>query len=89
MSKILIVCPTISGREADLDRCVKSYNKTLQDHEVRMIAPRDIPSWGKGVNAGIEEAGDVSEYDYIHLTADGSTLQRRRCLAACTQPPSS
>jgi len=74
MSRILIVCPTITGREDDLERCKESYKRTLSEHTIRFTIPVDQPSWGHGVNEGVESAiqvyGELEEFDYIHLTAD-------------------
>ena len=73
MSRILIVCPTVTGREESLQRCKESYKRTLEDHTLRFSIPVDEESWGKGVNVGMEYADEVyglHEFDYIHLTAD-------------------
>ena len=73
MSNVLIVCPTVTGREESLERCKESYTETLKDHSVRFSIPVDCPTWGEGVNEGIQSADEVYGFemcDFIHLTAD-------------------
>jgi hypothetical protein len=72
--KILVVCPTITGREEGFLKCVEDYKRTLQGHDVDFINPLDRPSWGVGINDALIEAheseGSLEQYDYIHLTSD-------------------
>lgn len=66
---ISIVCPSIQGREAWLERCHDSYCETTPDFE--FIVMRDYPTCNQGWNAGLEEA----KGDFLHLTADDIEAQ--------------
>lgn len=65
MADVVIVVPTIPGREADLERCLASYKRTAPD--ARVIVERGHSCVGDGWRAGAEKAGD---FDYLHLTND-------------------
>jgi hypothetical protein len=67
MPEIAIVIPTIRGREADLDRCIKAYRATAPD--VRLYIERDRPSCGTAWIAGANRAAQTG-FDFLHLTAD-------------------
>ncbi len=59
-----VIIPTITGREASLERTLNAYKVTVPDAELVVI--QDEPSWGHACNWGFEQAtGDV-----LHFGAD-------------------
>lgn len=66
MSKLSVIVPTITGREASLARCLASYEDTMVGLDREIIVVKDQPTWPAACNRGYEQCnGDV-----IHWTAD-------------------
>jgi hypothetical protein len=63
--KITVVIPTVTGREADLARCLKAY-ETRSVHDVHLVTFKDLATCADGWNAGAAEATG----DYLHFSAD-------------------
>jgi len=68
MPDIAVVIPTIDGREEDLGRCIKAYEKTVPKG-LRMYVEHGHPSCGEAWIAGAEKAVRDG-FTYLHLTAD-------------------
>jgi hypothetical protein len=63
--KITVVIPTVTGREADLARCLKAY-ETRSVHDVYPVTFKDLGTCAEGWNAGAKFA----KGDYLHFSAD-------------------
>jgi len=75
--KLLIVCPTIDGREDSFNRLLNSYHETIPpDVETILEKVNNRPTCGKGWSDGVERAlASGFEPDYIHLTCDDLEAQ--------------
>jgi GT2 family glycosyltransferase len=65
-----VVIPTMTGREADLERAVTAYQLTT-NIPWELVLVKDAPSWSKGCNEGFRRA----RYDIIHFSADDLEAQ--------------
>lgn len=65
MDRVVVIIPTIKGREESLARTVRAYEETSPDAELIII--HDKPTCGVAWQEGSEQAG---KFDYIHFTAD-------------------
>jgi hypothetical protein len=61
-----IVLPTVTGREASLERCVESYERNTTA-PYRMLVLKDRDTCGA---AWIEGADTLSDCDFLHFAAD-------------------
>jgi hypothetical protein len=61
-----IVLPTVAGREADLERCIASYEANTAPDVLTFIVIHDEPNCGTAWIKGME----ASTAPYVHLTAD-------------------
>lgn len=63
--KVVVIIPTITGREDHLERCIEAYTRTSP--QARLVVVKDKPTcgiaWQEGATAN-------SNFDYLHLTAD-------------------
>jgi hypothetical protein len=62
--KLTIVIPTITGREADVARCINAYEATCPGAELFVV--KDKTSWPAACNEGYRQ----STGDIVHFTAD-------------------
>lgn len=69
MSKILVIVPTIDGREKSLFRCLDTYKTRTPKHEVEMMVLRNYDTCGIAWGVGMELAKH-KDFDYIQLSAD-------------------
>lgn len=65
MTTITVVIPTVSGREADLARCIDAY-MSRSAHTISIVTFLNFPTCAEGWNAGAAEATG----DYLHFSAD-------------------
>jgi hypothetical protein len=63
--KITVVIPTVTGREADLARCLDAYHERSV-HDIEVVTFLDLPTCAEGWNAGAAQA----DGDYLHFSAD-------------------
>jgi hypothetical protein len=64
--ELTVIIPTVAGREQHLERCLRSYDRTLGSVSFETIVIHDKPTCSVAWNEGIEQArGNV-----IHLSAD-------------------
>jgi len=65
MTTITVVIPTVSGREADLVRCLDAYH-ARSTCDVNAVTFKDLGNCAEGWNAGAAFA----KGDYLHFSAD-------------------
>jgi hypothetical protein len=65
MTTITVVVPTVTGREADLARCLDAYRERSV-HNIEVVTFLNLPTCAEGWNAGAASAVG----DYLHFTAD-------------------
>lgn len=71
MEGILIVLPTVTGREEHFNRCITAYAERTPGYEPHIVATFDQPTWGQGIRTVLEQVGDdIDTFEYIHFTAD-------------------
>jgi hypothetical protein len=63
--KITVVVPTVSGREADLMRCLEAY-RSRSIYDVELMTYLNLPTCADGWNLGAGQATG----DYLHFSAD-------------------
>lgn len=81
MSDVDLVIPTITGREASLDRCVASFEAS--GAAVTVILVKDEPTCGEGWMKGLERATAphvALVADDLELRAGGGWLERCRAV---------
>lgn len=86
MSSVLVIVPTITGREHWRDRCLASYWNNSQ-HEVSIWFVQDEPTCGAGWNKGWEQQR-WPQHDYVHLSCDDLEPQfgwDKAAIEACEQ----
>jgi hypothetical protein len=76
-----VVVATIDGREADLERCVASYEANTDEGELNLIVVHNEPSVGRAWQAGLE----VSDAAYVHLSCDDLEVTNPDWARACRQ----
>lgn len=86
---LLIVIPTIVGREESLQRAIDSYERLTDcEHAIRVYA--NSPSSGEGWLSGVaEHVAQFGAPDYVHLTNDDCEPAVedwwKPCVSACDQ----
>lgn len=66
---VLIVIPTVDGREDYLEACENAYQKTVSFSERSFYIAKNRPTCGEAWNAGAKFARELG-VDYVHMTAD-------------------
>jgi hypothetical protein len=69
MSSILVIVPTITGREHWLERCLSAYRDNSR-HAVNLWVVKDEPTCGAAWNLGWMQAGGGLPHDFVHLSCD-------------------
>ena len=76
-----LVIPTVSGREATLERCVESYLANTAPDVLNVIIIRDEETCGKAWRKGME----LSTAPYIALSCDDLELTSATWAGACCE----
>lgn len=68
---ILIVVPTVTGRERMLEACMCAYEDTTysKGRDVAIFRVENKSTCGEGWNMGAKKARELG-YEYVHMTAD-------------------
>lgn len=66
---VLIVIPTVTGREDHLARCVESYENMTVGGVAQICIFKDYATCGEVWNLGAKEARELG-HDFVHMTAD-------------------
>lgn len=68
--RLVIVVPTITGREDSLARTLEAYEETLAGIDYTIFTPKDYPSWPAACNHVFTNLPNIHHCDLIHYGAD-------------------
>ncbi len=67
--EVVVVIPTVTGREAHLDRCMQAYMRTLKGVHWQAVVHHNAPTCGAVWNIGAQAAREA-DAAYVHMSAD-------------------